>query len=97
MSAGTQSPDQVLADMGAGLLIMDMFGPSLNKNNGDYSVGVSGFAIENGERAYPVNEITVAGNLKDMFQHMTPANDLEFDGPSAAPSIMVEGMTIAGT
>jgi PmbA protein len=69
----------------------------VNGVTGDYSRGASGFWIENGEIAYPVSEITVAGNLKDMFLNMTPADDLEFRYGTNAPTIRVEGMTIAGT
>ena len=95
--AGGRTPAELMSDMGEGLLITDMFGPSLNANTGDYSVGVAGYKIENGERAFPVNEITVAGNLLEMFKHLTPANDLTFDSATTAPSLLVEGMTIAGT
>jgi len=93
---GSQSPAELMADMGDGLLITEMFGPSLNGNTGDYSVGVSGFKIENGTRAYPVNEITIAGNLLDIYKSITPANDLNFDGATVAPTVLVEGLTIAG-
>ncbi len=61
------------------------------------TIGVAGCKIENGERAFPVNEITIAGNLLEMFKHMTPANDLIFDNSTTAPSLLIEGMTIAGT
>ena len=93
--AGQKSPEQLMKDIGAGLLITDMFGPSLNANTGDYSVGVSGFAIANGERQHPVNEITVAGNLKDMFKTMIAANDLKFDQPMCAPSLLINEMVVA--
>jgi len=93
---GTKSPAELMADMGEGLLITEMFGPSLNGNTGDYSVGVSGFKIENGERAYPVNEITIAGNLLGIYKSAIPANDLNFDGATVAPTLLVEGLTIAG-
>ena len=63
---------------------------------GDYSRGAAGFWIENGEVTYPVNEITIAGNLKDMFMAMTPASDLEFRYGTNAPTVRVEGMTVAG-
>ena len=68
----------------------------VNGVTGDYSRGASGFWIENGEIAYPVSEITVAGNLKDMFLHMTPADDLEFRHATDAPTVRVDGMTVAG-
>ena len=68
----------------------------INQITGDYSRGATGFWIENGEIAYPVSELTVAGNLKDMFANLTPANDLEFRRGTDAPTIRVEGMTVAG-
>ena len=68
----------------------------VNMVTGDYSRGASGFWIENGELAYPVSEITIAGNLKDMFMHLTPANDLEFKSSVNSPTLLVEGLTIAG-
>jgi PmbA protein len=74
-----------------------MIGMGINGVTGDYSRGASGFWIENGEIAYPVSEITVAGNLKDMFLNMTPADDLEFRYGTNAPTIRVEGMTVAGS
>ena len=97
MEAGDKSPAQLMEYMGSGLWVTEMFGPSLNHNTGDYSVGVAGFAIENGEPAYPVNEVTVAGNLNDMFASLVPANDLIFESATNAPSILVEGLTLAGS
>lgn len=97
LAAGTKTPEQLMADMGAGLLLTEMFGPSLNANTGDYSVGVAGFKIENGARAYPVSEITIAGNLLEMYKTLIPANDLVFDGATVAPSLLTEGLTIAGS
>ena len=94
--AGAQSPESMMKDIGEGLLITEMFGPSINPNTGDYSVGIAGFAIKNGTRSNPVNEVTVAGNLLDMFKNLTPANDLKFDDPIAAPSLLVGDMVIAG-
>lgn len=95
IQAGEKSPEQLMSDIGNGLLVTDMFGPSLNANTGDYSVGCSGYAIENGQKAFPVSEITVAGNLKDMYLGMTPANDLKFDQPICAPSLLIEEMVVA--
>jgi PmbA protein len=63
---------------------------------GEYSRGASGFWIENGELAYPVSEVTIAANLKDMFMNMVPASDLDRNHPTAAPTLLVEGMTLAG-
>lgn len=96
MLAGAQSPEKLMADIGTGLLVTDMFGPSLNPNTGDYSVGVSGVKIEGGERSHPVSEVTIAGNLLEMYKSIVPANDLVFDGSVVAPSLRIEGMTLAG-
>lgn len=96
LAAGSQTPAELMAEMGDGFLITEMFGPSLNANTGDYSVGVAGFKIENGERVFPVSEVTVAGNLIHMYKNLTPANDLIFDGSIVAPSLRIEGMTLAG-
>ena len=97
IAAGDKSPKELMHEMGEGLWVKDMFGPSFNANTGDYSVGVAGFKIENGECAFPVNEITIAGNLNEMFKNLTAANDLRFDDAATAPSLLIEGMTIAGT
>jgi PmbA protein len=68
----------------------------VNQVTGDYSRGASGFWIENGKRSYPVSEVTVAGNLLDMFHALSPANDLEFRFGIDAPTVRVEGLTVAG-
>jgi PmbA protein len=86
----------LLREAGKGLLVTSMFGPSLNGNTGDWSTGVSGFWFEDGELAYPVSEITVAGNLVDIFGRLVPGADLEIRGATNAPSILVDGMAIAG-
>ena len=96
MEAGTLSFSDLISDISGGLLVTDMFSPSVNGNTGDYSAGVSGFWIENGEPVYPISEVTVAGNLLDMFKNITPADDLEFRAGTNAPSIRIEGMTIGG-
>jgi len=96
MDAGENSPSALMKDMGKGLFITEMFGPSLNANTGDYSVGIAGFAVENGERTYPVSEVTIAGNLLDMFKTITAADDLIMDSPVATPSLLIENMVIAG-
>ena len=96
MEAGTTTPKDMIAAISQGLLITELIGNSVNMVTGDYSRGASGFWIENGELAYPVSEITIAGNLLDMFGNLTPANDLEFKSATNAPSILVEGLTIAG-
>ena len=85
-----------MREAGRGLLVTNMFGPSLNPNTGDWSIGVSGFWFENGERTYPVTEITVAGNLIDVYARLIPGSDLEFRGASNAPSVMIPDLAIAG-
>ena len=85
-----------MKDAGSGLLVTSMFGPSLNANTGDWSVGCSGFWFEDGEIAYPVNEITVAGNLLDIFSRLVPGSDLEIRGAANAPSLLVDAVAIAG-
>lgn len=97
LEAGSKSLDALCKEMGEGVLITEMFGPSLNSNTGDYSVGVAGVKIENGQRAFPISEITIAGNLTDAFRTIIPANDLRFDGSTNAPSLLVEGLTVAGS
>jgi PmbA protein len=96
MEIGKQTQDELIKAMNKGLLITEFIGSSINGATGDYSRGASGFWIENGEVQFPVSEITVAGNLIEMFLHLTPANDLEFRSSTNAPSCLVEGMTIAG-
>ena len=81
----------------SGLYVTDMMGFGVNGVTGDYSRGASGFWIEGGELAYPVSEMTVAGNLKDMFLNLTPANDLEFRYGTNAPTLRIDGMTVAGS
>lgn len=97
LEAGKESLDQLLKNMGNGVLITEMFGPSLNSNTGDYSVGVAGIKIENGQRAFPISEITLAGNLNEAFKTIIPANDIRFDGATNAPSLLIEGLTVAGS
>jgi PmbA protein len=93
---GKRSLEELMADAGSGLLVTDMFGPSLNPNTGDYSVGVSGFWFEKGERAYPVSEVTVAGDLPSMFLRAIPGSDLEIRGSANAPSLLIDGLALAG-
>ncbi|WP_439153624.1 TldD/PmbA family protein [Yoonia sp.] len=96
LTQGTQSRDDLLREMGTGLLITSMIGSTINPNTGDYSRGAAGFWVENGELAYPVNECTVAGNLRDMLMRITPANDARTYLSRVVPSLMVEGLTLAG-
>jgi PmbA protein len=94
--AGERTQAELMKDAGEGLLITSMFGPSLNGNTGDWSVGVSGFWFIGGEIAYPVTEVTVAGNLIDIFARMIPGSDLEIRGSANAPSVLIDAMPIAG-
>ncbi|MDG1008041.1 MAG: metallopeptidase TldD-related protein [Alphaproteobacteria bacterium] len=96
MQAGTDSVDTMLKNIGTGLYVTELIGMGVNGVTGDYSRGASGFWIENGELAYPVSEVTIAGNLKEMFLNMTPADDLTFRHGVNAPTILVEGMALAG-
>ncbi|MET0293811.1 MAG: TldD/PmbA family protein [Phenylobacterium sp.] len=93
---GEKSPQALMAEAGSGLLVTSMFGPSLNGNTGDWSVGCSGFWFDGGEIAYPVTEITVAGNLIDIYRRIVPASDLEIRGANNAPSLFVDQLAIAG-
>lgn len=93
---GTKSLDEMIADMGTGLYITETIGHGLNMVTGDYSKGAAGYWVENGELAFPIAEITIAGNLKEMFLNMYPANDLQFVSAANAPSLLIEGMTIGG-
>ncbi len=93
---GKRSFAELMKDAGKGLLVTDMFGPSLNPNTGDYSVGVSGFWFEDGERAYPVSEVTVAGELPAMLLRAIPGSDLEIRGSTNSPSLLIDGMSLAG-
>ncbi len=96
MQPGTQTPEAMIRGIRQGLFVTELIGNSVNMVTGDYSRGASGYWIENGELAYPVSEITIAGNLIDMFKTLVPANDLEFKSSTNAPTILVEGLTIAG-
>ena len=96
LEAGAATLADLISQAGEGLLVTDMFSPQVNSNNGDYSVGCSGFWFEGGAVAYPVSEITIASNILEMFAGLTPANDLEFRGATNAPSLLFPSMTIAG-
>ena len=98
LEPGTLTLQQIIGDIQNGLYVTDTMGHGVNLVTGDYSVGASGLWIENGEFAHPVEEITIAGNLKDMYKNIVAiGNDLLFRGASAAPTIRIEGMTIAGS
>lgn len=96
LTQGDQSLDEMLRDMGSGLLVTSMIGSTINPNTGDYSRGASGFWIENGERAYAVNECTLAGNLLDMLGTLRAANDGRAHLSRVVPSLAVEGLVLAG-
>ncbi len=96
LTQGERSRDELLADMGTGLLVTSMIGSTINPNTGDYSRGASGFWVENGEVQYPVNECTIAGNLRDMLKTLVPANDARTHLSRVVPSLLVEGLTLAG-
>jgi PmbA protein len=96
MEAGALSPEELIADIKLGVYVTELIGQGVNGVTGDYSRGASGFVIRDGQICEPVAEITVAGNLKDMFLQMTPASDLEFRRAVDAPTIRIEGMTVAG-
>ncbi len=96
MEAGTRSPEEMMKDIGSGFLVTEFIGSSVNMVTGDYSRGASGYWIEGGEMAYPVSEITVAGNLRAMFAGLEPANDLVFRSSTVAPSCFLGEMTLAG-
>ena len=96
LPAGTDTPEDQITSISQGLYVTELIGSSINAVTGDYSRGASGFWIENGELTYPVSEITIAGNLKDMFRTIRPASNLEFRSSVSAPNCLVEGLTIAG-
>jgi PmbA protein len=97
LEKGKLSVGELIGDIKSGLFITDLIGFGVNGVTGDYSRGASGFWIENGKLGWPVSGITVAGNLKDMFLNMTPANDLQFKGATNAPTVRIEGLTVAGS
>lgn len=96
LTQGSASREDLLQQMGTGLLVTSMIGSTINPNTGDYSRGASGFWVENGEIQYPVNECTIAGNLLDMLARIIPANDARAHLSRVVPSLLVEGMTLAG-
>ena len=96
LEPGTQTPEDLIAAVGEGLYVTEMIGHGANIVTGDYSRGAAGFAIRGGKLAEPVSEITVAGNLKDMFLRLVPANDLTYRFALNAPTVAIDGMTIAG-
>ena len=96
MMPGSVSPNDLIKSIANGFYVTEMMGMSFNSITGDYSRGASGFWINNGELIHPVNEMTVAGNITEMFMEITPASDLLFRYSINAPTIRIEGMTVAG-
>ncbi len=96
LEAGEMNPDELMADIKQGLYVTELIGFGINGVTGDYSRGASGFWIEDGRISYPVNEITIAGNLLGMFAHLTAADDLVFRYGADAPTVRIDGMTLAG-
>jgi PmbA protein len=96
LEAGTLSPGALIADIKDGFYVTDLIGMGVNMVTGDYSRGASGFWIENGKRTYAVSEVTIAGHLLDIFRTLTPADDLEFRYGINAPTVRLEGLTVAG-
>ena len=96
LTQGPDGPEALMATMGRGLLVTSMIGSTISPTTGDYSRGASGFWIEGGEIAYPVNECTIAGNLRVMLKTLVPANDARLHLSRVVPSCLVEGLTIAG-
>ena len=96
LTQGDASRDDLIAQMGTGLVVTSMIGSTINPNTGDYSRGAAGVWVENGEIAYPVSGVTIAGNLRDMLGRMTPANDARPWLSRVVPSLLVEGLTLAG-
>jgi PmbA protein len=97
LQPGTKTPQQIIAEIKDGLYLTEFLGQGVNLVTGDYSRGASGLWISDGELAYPVEEITVAGNLKDIFFNISEiGNDLEFRGPVACPTIRIDGLIVGG-
>jgi PmbA protein len=96
VTAGEASPTELMSDIKEGIYIIEMLGMGINYVTGDYSRGAVGFWIQDGALGWPVSEVTIAGNLLDMFRHLTPADDLEFRYGIDAPTLRIDGMTVAG-
>ena len=96
MKPGLTSPSELMSDIESGFYVTEMIGMGVDSVTGDYSRGATGFWIEKGELAFPVSEMTIAGNLSDIFLNLTPANDLTFRFSSNSPTIRVDDLTVAG-
>jgi PmbA protein len=93
---GSASPAELMGDIKSGFYVTELMGMGVNGITGDYSRGAAGFWIENGQIAHPVSEMTVAGNLNEMFARMTAANDLEFRTGADSPTLRIDDLTVAG-
>ncbi|MFL2828496.1 MAG: TldD/PmbA family protein [Candidatus Puniceispirillales bacterium] len=96
ISPGDVTPDNLIKNVSEGFFVTDMIGSSVSMITGDYSRGASGFWIKNGELSIPITEATIAGNLKEMFMTLQPANDIDHSHSINSPTLLIEGMTIAG-
>jgi PmbA protein len=96
LEPGAKTPAELIADIEEGFYVTDLIGMGANMVTGDYSRGASGFWIERGELTYPVSEVTIAGHLDDIFRTLAPANDLVFRYGINAPTVRLEGLTVAG-
>ena len=94
---GDRTPQELIGALKSGFYVTEVFGQGVDMVTGEYSRGASGFWIENGALAYPVSEVTIASNLKTMFLNMVPADDLDRNFGTAAPTLLIEGMTLAGS
>ena len=97
IEAGDKTPEEMIRSLKTGFYVTEVFGQGVDMITGEYSRGASGLWIENGELAYPVAEVTIASNLKDMFLRMVPADDLDRNYATASPTLLIEGMTLAGS
>jgi PmbA protein len=97
LTQGDTTREDLIRDMGTGLLVTSLIGSTINPNTGDYSRGAAGLWVENGEIQYAVNECTIAGNLRDMLRGIVPANDARMHLSQIVPSLLVEGLTLAGS
>jgi len=94
---GSVDPKEMIGALKSGFYVTEVFGQGVDMITGEYSRGASGFWIENGEITFPVSEVTIASNLKQMFLALVPASDLDRNFGTAAPTLMIEGMTLAGS
>ena len=96
LTQGAESREDLIREMGTGLLVTSMIGATINPNTGDYSRGAAGLWVENGEVAYPVSGVTIAGSLPEFLRTIRPANDARPWLSRVVPSLLVEGLTLAG-